>query len=723
MNLLLAALISLSLDLPCRDPGANPFTGFLAMYRTMEEPDRESFCADGDTQSCLVLAARRILDEATPVEEIYGELSGARSGDPEFTPRILVSEEAKASRAVAVYLLVANRWRQMDPGMIRDLIADIGEPYFSRLHPLYLRRLAEAGRMAEFLQEFRMTDNEQILRLYIRELIKHDPEEAFAFLKGLRTKISEALEEEIDGLFAAAWSGKKEKRRDYLLWRMYVNYRSFRYDRCLRLGKDFPKSDAVRDATDWRAGLLRAMSHTRKRDHQDAIEIYRRLEERMGAFDLFEEDIDDLYRWSGYSYAALGKNPEAIAAYLTGYGRLAASDKGDSFLYHAADMERLTENWPRAEELYLRILAEYPLSTNRSTVEFLVFWIRYLQKRYDEATAALAGILQSSLRNSYDAQRARYWQGRIDEKNDRDPEAILAFCDIAREQPLSYYGMLAASRLRAKNIGCEIPVSSGRATAFPVRGGYRFLPEMQWVTALWAADQPAVAAGLLYLVQGTVSGSGAPEDRLLAAHLARELSLFGLAGLFARSLPTDYQFSGEIAKMQYPVGYEQEIVPHAALYQVPILFVVALARQESNFETGAVSASNAVGLLQLLPGTANLLAKEEDYGGTVTNDLLKKPFTNARFGVKFLGGLLKRYQGNMALAAAAYNAGPGKADRWLKRMEGMELDELIENIPIFQTRNYVKKVLSNYAAYHFLYEGTVYDTLDFTLPGKPVSQK
>lgn len=721
MTILLAALLSLSFELPSRDAPGSPLTGFLTMYRAMEDSDRESFCASGDTQSCLVLAARRILDETVPVEDAYGELSGARSGDPEFTPRILVSEEAKASRAVAVYLLVANRWRQMDPGMICDLINDIGEPYFSRLHPLYLRRLAEAGRMTEFLQDFRMTENEQILRLYVRELIKRDPEEAFVFLKGVRGKLSESLEEEIDGLFTAAWAGKKETRRDYQLWRMYVNYRAFRYDRCLRIGKQFPKSDAAKDATDWRAGLLRAMSHTRKRDHQDAIDIYRNLEDRMGAFDLLEEDMADLYRWSGYSYAALGKNPEAIAAYLTGYGRLAASDKGDSFLYHAADMERLTENWPRAEELYLRIIAEYPLSTHRSTVEFLVFWIRYLQKRYDEATAVLASILQSSLRNSYDAQRARYWQGRIDEKSDRDPEAILAFCDIAREQPLSYYGMLAASRLRVKNIGCDIPATA-RNAVFPMRSGHRFLPEMQWVTALWATGQPAVASSLLYLVQGTVTGAGAPEDRLLAAHLAQELSLFGLAGMFARSLPTDYQFSGDIAKMQYPVGYEQEIVPHAALYRVPILFVVALARQESNFETSAVSSSNAVGLLQLLPGTANLLAKEEGYGGTVTGDLLKKPFTNARFGVKFLGGLLKRYQGNMALAAAAYNAGPGKADRWVKRMAEMEMDELVENIPIFQTRNYVKKVLSNYAAYHYLYEGAVYDAFEFALPGKPVSR-
>jgi soluble lytic murein transglycosylase len=721
--ILLALIVSLELDFH-RDKGQEQsFVTLFAPYRTFTVEERDAFCVDGDTLSCLMRVSERILDEKIPADEVYGELSGARASDPEFAPQILVGQTTEAMRAVAIYLFVADRWRQLDPGMIRDLINEIGEPYFSRLHPLYLRRLADLGRMAEFVQEYRPVADEGVVRIYLRELLRKDPEEAFAFLKGLGMKLSEEFEDEVDALFTAAWAGKKEQRRDYLLWQMYTNYRSFRYDRCLRIGKKFAKSDAAKDITDWRAGLLRAMANTRLREHQNAIEIYKNLEGYLDRFEFTEDDIHDLYRWGGYSYAALGKNPESIDYYLKGYERLASAEKSDSFLYYAADMERLTENWSRAEELYLKLLAEHPETEHRDVAEFLVFWIRYLQKRYDEAFAILQNITQATLRNSYDGLRARYWTARVDEKQGRDAEAVAAFREIAVEQPLSYYGMLAASRLRAQNIGVEIPVRPPAAPLFDPE--YRSLPELQWIAALWLTGHEEKASSLLWLTRDTVLGSGLPEDRLFAAFLAREVGSYGLAGVFIRSLPVTPGFSGEIVRMQYPVGYEEEIVPHAALYGVSPLFVFSIARQESMFEAKAVSPSNAIGILQLLPGTAQLLAKEEDYGGRVTTDLLKKPFTNARFGVKFLGGLLKRYQGSMALAAAAYNAGPGKIDRWLKRMEGMELDELIENIPIFQTRNYVKKVLANYASYRFLYEGELEDRFEFILPvkTKPVSQK
>ncbi|HSA32386.1 MAG TPA: hypothetical protein P5077_01525 [bacterium] len=86
MTVLLAALLSLSLELPSRDAPGSPLTGFLTMYRTMEDTDRESFCASGDTQSCLTLAARRILDDTTPLEDIYGELSGSPLRAPDSSP-------------------------------------------------------------------------------------------------------------------------------------------------------------------------------------------------------------------------------------------------------------------------------------------------------------------------------------------------------------------------------------------------------------------------------------------------------------------------------------------------------------------------------------------------------------------------------------------------------------------------------------------------------------
>ena len=132
------------------------------------------------------------------------------------------------------------------------------------------------------------------------------------------------------------------------------------------------------------------------------------------------------------------------------------------------------------------------------------------------------------------------------------------------------------------------------------------------------------------------------------------------------------------------------------------------------FNVTAVSSSYAIGLLQLLPSTAQLLANSEGYG-KITTANLKKPLTNVRFGIKYLSNLLKRFDNSIALAAGGYNAGPGRISKWLTQKPEMELDEFIEDIPIFQTRSYVKKVMKNYAIYQYIFKGEVFDDMAFEL--------
>ena len=95
---------------------------------------------------------------------------------------------------------------------------------------------------------------------------------------------------------------------------------------------------------------------------------------------------------------------------------------------------------------------------------------------------------------------------------------------------------------------------------------------------------------------------------------------------------------------------------------------------------------------------------------------MQKPLTNIRFGVRFLADLVKKFDGQIALAAASYNAGPNRIKKWIENDPERELDEFIEDIPIFQTRNYVKKVMTNYAVYHYIFYGKVYDGMNFRLP-------
>ncbi|QKK06622.1 MAG: lytic transglycosylase domain-containing protein [Pseudomonadota bacterium] len=135
----------------------------------------------------------------------------------------------------------------------------------------------------------------------------------------------------------------------------------------------------------------------------------------------------------------------------------------------------------------------------------------------------------------------------------------------------------------------------------------------------------------------------------------------------------------------------------------------ALIRQESNFETTAKSPAGALGLMQLMPATAGQtrvkLGIPRPANGV--DALLSDPAYNIMLGTTYLEQMLDRYNGSAVMAVAAYNAGPGRVDRWLKEMgdprsAGDEaMIDWIEMIPIYETRNYVQRVLENQFVYMY----------------------
>ena len=131
--------------------------------------------------------------------------------------------------------------------------------------------------------------------------------------------------------------------------------------------------------------------------------------------------------------------------------------------------------------------------------------------------------------------------------------------------------------------------------------------------------------------------------------------------------------------------------------------VHALVRQESRYDSEAVSAAGARGLMQLMPGTAKEVAKKAG----MDHDpkwLTSKPAHNVALGSRYLHKLLDKYDGNYAMALAAYNAGPSRVDRWVgefgdPRSANVDLVNWIEMIPIYETRNYVQRVLEGVYVY------------------------
>ena len=153
----------------------------------------------------------------------------------------------------------------------------------------------------------------------------------------------------------------------------------------------------------------------------------------------------------------------------------------------------------------------------------------------------------------------------------------------------------------------------------------------------------------------------------------------------------------------YPLPYKQEIVEVAVNSGVDPFLLAAVVKVESGFDPYACSEVGAVGLMQVMPSTASWAAQQMelvDYH----EDLLYRPEVNLLIGSWYLSDLLEEFDGNMAAALAAYNAGRGNVGKWLRSGQWKGTKSDVDNIPFPETRIYIKSVLRNYEIYQYLYQ-------------------
>jgi soluble lytic murein transglycosylase len=154
--------------------------------------------------------------------------------------------------------------------------------------------------------------------------------------------------------------------------------------------------------------------------------------------------------------------------------------------------------------------------------------------------------------------------------------------------------------------------------------------------------------------------------------------------------------------MKYPLGFAEDVWRWGAECSVDPFLALALIRQESRFDPGAVSYAGARGLMQLMPATAKRLSRKAGIRWRGAKQALD-PVTNVRLGTLELEGLFEQF-GTLPVVLSAYNAGPGRAERWSAAAQGVDLDSYIEMIGFKQTRDYVKLVIRDYLIYLRLYD-------------------
>jgi len=179
------------------------------------------------------------------------------------------------------------------------------------------------------------------------------------------------------------------------------------------------------------------------------------------------------------------------------------------------------------------------------------------------------------------------------------------------------------------------------------------------------------------------------------------LALLALGGLAALGVYVSSEEPSWYARLRYPLEYEHIIASHADNYEIDGALLAALIYRESKFDSEAVSSSGAIGLMQLLPTTADGIAQITGGDEFVRDDLYDAEI-NVRYGSFYLRRLLMKYEG-LELALAAYNAGQANVDEWIVEESGIVYPE---------TREYVRDVVRLSAVYRRAYGSRLGDAVE-----------
>lgn len=328
--------------------------------------------------------------------------------------------------------------------------------------------------------------------------------------------------------------------------------------------------------------------------------------------------------------------------------------------------------------------------------EFYAGWIALTRLRNPDAAAAHFAQIAAVGASPITKGRALYWQGRAAEAQG-DLIAAQAFYSEGARYITTFYGQLAAEKAGLKELRLDPdPVITAGDRA-------RFYGREQVRAARILADIGArdLFRSLVLYIDDTLPNA---QESALLVDLARG---YGDQDLAMRAVRTAAQRGFILAERGYPL-LDHHFTPGPGAAETA--FVYSISRQESNFDPEARSGVGARGMMQLMPATASLVARK--LGEAHSLERLSDASYNMRLGSVYLGQMVNSFSGSYIMAAAAYNAGPGRPAQWAGLCgdpRGASTDPLdfIECIPFSETRNYVMRTLETTMVYRARLNGGV----------------
>lgn len=461
-----------------------------------------------------------------------------------------------------------------------------------------------------------------------------------------------------------------------------------------------------------RARLWSGISHFHRRDYSLAITLLSPLSQ-----DRSLHAADALY-WIGRSYVRSDDRENAVMTWNRLVDAFPTSSFAAESLYLMALQESDNGKPMRAVRALNRLIKNYPSSRFIDAALWTRAWIHYRQSAFRRALVDLQRLYAGGRPDQRFQTQALYWQGRVLEGLKKKGKAVETYRRLLTiHGDDNYYTEQSRRRLKL----LKSTVDGRRLTV----GDQQAAPTPYTLNPIPCSSNPAPCATAIekarLLKELKLREEASEEFRALAGRYADDRGILFEAcnalvdlGQFDKSvwiakrlLRPLYMQTRPVEPVPryweflYPLGYWDLVQEQSARYALDPYLVVALIREESAFGERVVSSSGAVGLMQLLPTTANGMVNNAGKPAEPVN--LDVPPTNIALGTRYLAMMIEEFKGNWARALAAYNAGPNQVRRWMGRLGDRIDEEFIEEIPFTETHAYVKRVLGSYYRYRAQY--------------------
>lgn len=432
----------------------------------------------------------------------------------------------------------------------------------------------------------------------------------------------------------------------------------------------------------------------------------RAIEEFKKNYELFDDAAirqDSIY-YIAKSKLKLGNKYDAIGWFEKVWTQFPDGSLAASSMYEAANVYLRDDEEDKAVSIYKLLIDKYPNSDLVVDSLWQVGWINFRSGNYQEALNYFSEM-ESRFPASVLYERSAYWSARASQKLGDTESAKSYFNKLMMRSPFSYYGVLA--KRRAEEFGIELDqipkqLLSIQSSSQGSKAGLHLEKAIKLFELGFRADgiDEFMKARSVktddkyfwYTAARITYGEGIYDQAISISKIYFKDVVAGLAEVQ----------DPEFWNMAYPRGYMNAVTYEAKQNSLDPLIVYALIKEESSYNPAAVSSAGAVGLMQIMPTTGEFIAEKISLKN-YNNSFLEDYRINVKMGSWYLASLLSQFDGDLIKALAAYNGGPGNAAKWEGKFGNLEDDEFIESIPIWETKEYVKKVLRSYWEYKRIY--------------------